>query len=177
MPHFDENGHDTYICQVCAKIKSSAKSTPEWRPDITNNKSAANVCEDCVKKHDTNEYFDVRTHNGTITITNKETEGHRTFRIKTEKWCNKRVIRLLNGPDNENNYKAFAFANDNGVKVWDSRKNQGHWDKYADMLARPEVYKTKCEYLYSGRCRKCNRKLTVPESIKLGIGPVCGGRS
>ena len=28
----------------------------------------------------------------------------------------------------------------------------------------------------SGRCRVCNRKLTDPESIELGVGPVCGRR-
>jgi len=31
--------------------------------------------------------------------------------------------------------------------------------------------------LHSGRCVACNRELTDPESIRLGIGPVCGGRS
>lgn len=31
--------------------------------------------------------------------------------------------------------------------------------------------------LLEGRCVVCNRKLTDPDSIRLGIGPVCGGRS
>lgn len=31
--------------------------------------------------------------------------------------------------------------------------------------------------LVEGRCVVCNKKLTDPESIRTGIGPVCGGRS
>lgn len=31
--------------------------------------------------------------------------------------------------------------------------------------------------LLEGRCVVCNRKLTDPESIRTGIGPVCGGRA
>lgn len=31
--------------------------------------------------------------------------------------------------------------------------------------------------LLEGRCVCCNRKLTDPDSIRLGIGPVCGGRA
>ena len=30
--------------------------------------------------------------------------------------------------------------------------------------------------LLEGRCVKCNKKLTKPESIRTGIGPVCAGR-
>lgn len=31
--------------------------------------------------------------------------------------------------------------------------------------------------LVEGRCVVCNRKLTDPDSIRLGVGPKCGGRS
>lgn len=30
---------------------------------------------------------------------------------------------------------------------------------------------------HEGRCGKCGRRLTTPESIASGLGPVCGGRS
>jgi len=32
------------------------------------------------------------------------------------------------------------------------------------------------EIWHEGRCGRCNRKLTVPASIALGIGPECGQR-
>ena len=47
--------------------------------------------------------FDVRTHNGTITIHNPKTGDHRTFQIKTQpadaKFApGRRVVSLLTGP-------------------------------------------------------------------------------
>jgi rubrerythrin len=48
MPHFDEYGGDTWICQVCGKIKNSLVPSV-WRPDITGHKSAGNVCPDCLR--------------------------------------------------------------------------------------------------------------------------------
>lgn len=32
------------------------------------------------------------------------------------------------------------------------------------------------EVMHTGRCCACGRELTDPESIRLGIGPQCGGR-
>lgn len=52
----------------------------------------------------------------------------------------------------------------------------------ADMFRKPEVEKSisnvegtlnKLLYYHEGRCGKCARKLTVPESIINGIGPKC----
>jgi len=33
------------------------------------------------------------------------------------------------------------------------------------------------EIQLAGRCAKCNKKLTDPESIRTGLGPKCGGRT
>lgn len=51
MPHFSDEGNDTYICQKCARIFDSVKYPSEWRPDITGKESAGNVCPSCVAKH------------------------------------------------------------------------------------------------------------------------------
>jgi hypothetical protein len=32
----------------------------------------------------------------------------------------------------------------------------------------------RCEFWHEGKCGKCGRALTVPESIASGLGPVCG---
>lgn len=32
-----------------------------------------------------------------------------------------------------------------------------------------------CEFWHEGKCGKCGRALTVPESIATGLGPICGG--
>lgn len=41
-------GADTYICQSCGRILCSAAFPAEWRPDITGNQSAGNVCPTCL---------------------------------------------------------------------------------------------------------------------------------
>lgn len=127
------------------------------------------------------EHFSTATHNGCITISNRETGEHRTFRIRTQptesKFApGKRVVSLLTGPDNSSDYRGFGFVNDDGsITVW-RKKRTPVFETYARMLVSPERYTDRCDYDIEGRCRKCNRKLTVPESIRTGIGPVCAGR-
>jgi hypothetical protein len=50
MPHFDQYGGDEWICQVCGRVQSSRVGFG-WRPDITNNTSAGNVCPTCLKRY------------------------------------------------------------------------------------------------------------------------------
>jgi hypothetical protein len=138
----------------------------------------------CGDLPDVAEFFDVKTHNGRITIVNPVTGGHRTFRIHTQAEDAKfapgsRMLSLLVGGDNENDYKGFAFVNDDGrIVLWKRYREDGSYKTFADMIARMRVYRDQkgVEYLLEGRCRVCNRALTNPESVKTGIGPICGGR-
>jgi hypothetical protein len=49
MPHWDNDGDETVICQKCAKIVKGSQVT--WRPDITGHKGAGNVCDTCLARH------------------------------------------------------------------------------------------------------------------------------
>ena len=124
----------------------------------------------------------ILTHNGEITIHNPKTGQHRTFRIRTQKADAKfapgqRILSMLVGSDNEHSYQGFAFVSDSGVHIW-SKKRTPFYTTVADMLTDPEKWTEKhaVEYLFDTTCRVCNRKLTTPESIESGIGPVCAGR-
>jgi hypothetical protein len=132
--------------------------------------------------------FNLETHNGVITIANPATGGHRTIAIRTQKADAKfapgeRIVSLLSGPDNEADYRGFAFLKRNRVLVWKSKRataagSRSVLEYLADMLERPAVYIERgITYHFEGRCRVCNRKLTTPESIESGIGPVCAGRA
>lgn len=123
----------------------------------------------------------LRTHNATITIENPQTGGHRTFKIHTARkggLAGKRIISLLSGSDNERDYIGFGFVwsqeNSWGINVWKS-KDSPLMRKYVDMVTHPEGY-PQCEYHVSTVCRRCNRKLTTPESITSGIGPECASK-
>lgn len=120
--------------------------------------------------------------NGSHTIVNKTTGEHRTFKIHTVQKGNlqgKRILSLLTGSDNESDYRAFAFiTDDDHVAVWRKFRGTGHWNAYAYMIEQiiinqnPE-WTAKYDHLLEGRCLRCNRKLTHPDSITLGIGPEC----
>lgn len=132
----------------------------------------------------TEQTFDPHTHNGYITVFNPKTGGHATYWIHTENWGTdevpryQRVVYLLRGPDRDNfeHWTPFAFADlENGVCLW--RKLRGtKYEKHAAVLNDIDAgFNYGLEYVFEGRCRKCNRKLTNPVAVKLGIGPKCGG--
>lgn len=127
----------------------------------------------------------IATHNGRITLHNPATGNHRTFQIRTIPEDStfapgKRVVELLTGPDNESNYRGFGFVDVRvggfvEIHLWrKATEADANFKAFADMLLRPVAYAARgIEYLFEGRCRRCNRALTTPESIKRGIGPVC----
>lgn len=131
--------------------------------------------------------FDLKTHNGCITVENTKTGGHRTFKVSTVQEGNlkgKRIVALLYGPDNESDYRGFAFVKEDGsISVWSKYRStsvdvaRSQYEVFAHMLMRPDAFEELgAVYHFEGRCRVCNRKLTTPESIQSGIGPVCAGR-
>jgi len=126
----------------------------------------------------------IATHNGTYTVLSKATGEHRTFRIRTQREnaefaAGERIVALLVGSDNEHDYQSFGFVKDDGrIVVW-KRHRGGMFDKLARMLEHLGEHEQagRVEVYLEGRCRRCNRRLTHPESIRSGIGPECGRRN
>lgn len=134
------------------------------------------------------DHFDIRTHNGKITVENTRRGTHRTFRIKTQKndanfAPGERILSLLTGPDNESSYtqigfvKPASFRHPNGrVILWRKYRTE-QYEALVRVLQYPDHFRSLgCEYHFDGTCRVCNRSLTNPESIKSGIGPKCAGK-
>jgi hypothetical protein len=120
------------------------------------------------------------THNATITLTSPKTGDHRTFKISTAKngpLAGKRILSILIGPNNESDYLGLGFVQTDGfISLW--QKHRGtQYEKLVDLLDRAEYWASRgVEYLAEGRCRRCNRKLTRPDSIASGIGSECAGK-
>ena len=130
-----------------------------------------------------NTSYNIASHNGKLTIQNPKTGNHRTFSIHTQPKDShfapeQRIISLLIGSDNQSAYTPFGFVQSDGsIRLFRS-KSEGVYPIYADMISNPVKWTAKgAVYMFEGRCRKCNRLLTSPESISSGIGPVCDGKS
>lgn len=44
---------------------------------------------------------------------------------------------------------------------------------FISRLNKDDIAEDQIEFLHSGTCSACGRKLTTPESIRIGMGPVC----
>jgi len=110
---------------------------------------------------------------------------HYTFKVKAPKFNPaKRYIFLLTGPDNTRSYTYLGelCPATGTVKLTQS-------SKYTDDTTPVKVIRWAMKHVFGdktlpagyaihheGKCGCCGRALTVPESIKRGIGPECWSR-
>ena len=120
-------------------------------------------------------------HDGFYTIAHGT--SHKTFRLQTQPADaafapNKQVIGFLRGSNNEADYTSFAFVIDGRIVPW--KRFQSGYEQVLQaakyLVSGPSESHEKAGRFYamqSGRCYACNRLLTDPLSIELGIGPTC----
>lgn len=114
--------------------------------------------------------------NGIYTLTFPD-DSHKTFRIHTQKGgklAGKRILSLLIGPDNTNDYEGVAFLDKDGFLLWKRFRNTKTGDNVQKLftLMTGGVIEYH-ELMVVGYCLRCNRILSDPESIRTGIGPTC----
>jgi len=95
-------------------------------------------------------------------------------------------VALLRGPDNVSDYRYLGVLRKPG-NFWTTSASTVKRDS-ASMIAlvwmldrlkvdRTGVLGVALEVWHEGKCGRCGRTLTVPESVASGIGPVCDGRA
>jgi hypothetical protein len=127
--------------------------------------------------------------NATFTLVSVKTGQRFTYRVRSpEKQSNPEkpilFVSLLTGSDNTNDYRYMGiivnplspkFIRTKGSKIGTNAPSYK-----AFSWAFPRIIETSIpdslEVWHEGRCCRCNRVLTVPESIESGIGPICGSR-
>lgn len=117
-----------------------------------------------------------------LTLVSLRTQARFTYRLNVSEDGQAIFVSVLNGPDNYSNYKYIGrIARD---IFWAGRKVPRDGDISPSALsskafawawkqlargAMPE----EMEIWHEGRCGRCARRLTVPESIAQGFGPEC----
>jgi hypothetical protein len=114
-----------------------------------------------------------------------ENGDYRTLKVKTQDADanfkpGAKLISYLDGPDNWRNYRGFGeVLKGNQLWVWEKHRGATMIVKAAlALLAGPEamIDGAKAYGRKSKRCGICGKPLTTPESLDLGIGPICAAR-
>jgi hypothetical protein len=120
--------------------------------------------------------------NATFTVRSEKTQNRFTLKVVQPTENGPHFVKVLRGSDNENAYSFVGTIFANGTYAH-GKKSKISEDAPAAKAARWVVSKVlkgeelpNCELWHEGRCGRCGRKLTVPESIELGLGPECATR-
>jgi hypothetical protein len=115
--------------------------------------------------------------NAYFTIRSEVTGNRFTYRVKkaddSEIW----FVSVLSGPNNTSDYiylglinKDLDFMRTKGSKISVDAPSfkafKWFWGKIWDLPSSVSVF-------HEGRCGRCGRMLTVPESVESGFGPEC----
>lgn len=128
-----------------------------------------------------------RIPDGTYTIVHEDgTHTTVKFSVPTKgTFEGRRIVSFLSGSDNESSYTGFAFVlPNNELKTWNRFQHYACAEKVKSAIRI--LYKAvknegneaimqagEAYAMQSGKCCKCNRKLTVPSSIHRGMGKKC----
>lgn len=120
--------------------------------------------------------------NATFTVRSGKTSERLTFKVRKPNETSPHFISVMNGPDNENSFQFVGTIFGDGTYAH-GKKSRISPEAPAGKAARWVVERVlsgkelpNCEIWHEGRCGRCGRKLTVPESIELGLGPECATR-
>lgn len=129
--------------------------------------------------------------NATFTIVSRKTGDRYTYKVtKKENQFDRRqhvwFVALLTGPDNNSSYDCIGLLKKNGMFNWTFNRTKRYTTSNAPSIKGFEFFwehlDTKVQlhpmiqFYHAGRCGRCGRTLTVPESVESGFGPECAGR-
>jgi hypothetical protein len=122
-----------------------------------------------------------------FTIVSKRTGKRFTYRVDQNTHAVRagmpdigfRFVKLLSGPDNENSFVYLGTITGgvyrHGVKsrIQENADSVVAFEWVVRELVAGRINSEKLEIWHEGKCGKCGRRLTVPESIASGLGPEC----
>lgn len=121
--------------------------------------------------------------NATFTLVSKKSGTRFTFRVRDGGDTGPRhFVSMLNGPSNEDDFaflgtifrmSDYRHGKKSRIDVAAPSARAFAW--FFGNLVRGYVSPT-VEFWHEGKCGRCGRKLTVPESVSTGFGPECATR-
>lgn len=114
-----------------------------------------------------------------VTFLNTQTENRFTFKIKKAKDSSIYFVSVLTGTDS---YQYAGTLSDGVFRVGKKSKISADAQSirvfdYVTKKLKANTLPDFIEIWHEGRCGRCGRALTVPSSIKSGLGPECIKRS
>lgn len=116
--------------------------------------------------------------NATFTITSNKTNTRFTFKIRKPEENSPWFVKVLTGNNNENDYTFLGtiFQDNNFRHGSKSPINRNAPSAKAFnwlWMHRNHIDQCNVQIHHEGKCCRCGRTLTVPQSCELGIGPEC----
>jgi Family of unknown function (DUF6011) len=120
--------------------------------------------------------------NAVFTLVSLKTGTRFTFKVRAAETGPMHFVSVLTGPDNTQDYRYLGFLRrgiyfHGGAKAKIDRNALSAlaFDYFWRWAARGQM-PGNLHVFHEGRCGRCGRALTVPESIKSGFGPECIGK-
>ena len=113
--------------------------------------------------------------NSTATFVNTKTNNRFTFKVKQKKDSNLFFVSVLTNPDSYTYIGTVIsgqFKHGKKSKITKDAQSVRVFDYVFNNLVSNSLPNF-IEVWHEGRCGKCGRNLTVPESIANGLGPEC----
>ncbi len=116
-----------------------------------------------------------------FTLVSKATGTRFTYQVRRKAGADVFFVSVLTGGDNENDYTYLGFIKAERPSEFVLGRARLHTGSAPSVKAFAWAWPriafgslpTTCEVHHEGRCGRCGRALTVPESIASGLGPEC----
>lgn len=123
----------------------------------------------------------------TFTVVSKRTSSRFTYRVTSKETDTKVLyfVSVLTGSDNTSDYAFIGTIFPDGAFRYSSNKSKLSakapsviaFEWLWDAIRRSNnTCLAQVEFWHEGRCARCARPLTTPESIQTGLGPVCAAK-
>ena len=118
-----------------------------------------------------------------FTLQSKKTGARFTYKVRAADSGPLHFVQVLTGPDNTQDYRYLGFLR-RGVyfhggqkaKIARDAPSAKAFDWFWRHMAANASAPDSVEVSHEGRCGRCGRPLTVPESVRSGFGADCAAQ-